>query len=167
MEGNKKNKSRALLIFGAPGSGKTTFAKKFSEKYGLAYYDLKEIMDTYGFSATAMLDIVSLITRTKQSIVIEGLLDTEKDRTEMRNVLRTANYEPTLIWIQTDFSTLRLRLKSKHHSVAKAKEIYQQAVDYMESPADFEKPIILSGKHTFETQTRHTLAGLAELNDSK
>ena len=51
--------------------------------------------------------------------------------------------------------------------IDKAKEIYQQAVDYMESPADFEKPIILSGKHTFETQTRHTLAGLAERNDSK
>ena len=168
MEGNKKkNKSRALLVFGAPGSGKTTFAQKFAEKYSLAYYNLSEIRQEYNLSPELVLNIISLITRTHQSIVIEGLLDTEKERTELRNVLRAAGYTPALIWIQTDFSTLRLRLKSKHHSVAKAKEIYDKAVSEMESPADFEKPIILSGKHTFETQTRHTLAGLAELDESK
>lgn len=167
MEGNKKNKSHALLIFGAPGSGKTTFAKKFAEKYGLAYYDLKEIAEKDGFTPEVILEIISLIARTKQSFVIEGFLDTEKERTEMRNTLRTAGYAPALIWIQTDFSTLRLRLKSKHRSVTKAKEVYEKAVAEMETPADFEKPIILSGKHTFETQTKHTLAGLAELTDTK
>ena len=168
MEGNKKkNKSRAILVFGAPGSGKTTFAQKFAEKYNLAYYDLKEICDEYDITPALALNIVSLITRTRQSIIIEGLLDTEKERTEIRNVLRAAGYTPALVWIQTDFSTLRLRLKSKHHSVAKAKDIYDKAVAEMESPADFEKPIILSGKHTFETQTRHTLAGLAELDETK
>ena len=38
----------------------------------------------------------------------------------------------------------------------------REAVAEMEAPADFERPIILSGKHTFETQTKHVLAGLAK-----
>ena len=39
--------------------------------------------------------------------------------------------------------------------------MYDTQVESMEAPSDVENPIILSGKHTFETQTRHVLAGLA------
>ena len=46
MEGNKK-KLRAVLVFGAPGSGKTTFAEKFAKKFNLAYYNLDEIINLY------------------------------------------------------------------------------------------------------------------------
>ena len=167
MEGNKKNKARALLVFGAPGSGKTTFAEKFANKYGLAYYDLDLICKEHEFTNAMMLEILALIARTHQSIVLEGLMQTEINRTELRNTLRSAGYEPSLIWVQTDFATIKMRLKKKYRSVVKAKEVYEQAVSEIEAPADFEKPIILSGKHTFETQTRHALAGLAELDEVK
>ena len=161
MEGNKK-KLRAVLVFGAPGSGKTTFAEKFARKYNLAYYNLDEIRAEYGFTHEAVLSILEIITKAKQSIVIEGELRTEKERTEIRNILRAQGYKPTLVWVQTDFATIKMRLKSKHKTVKKAKETYDTAVAEMESPADFEKPVILSGKHTFETQTKHVLAGLAK-----
>ena len=87
MEGNKK-KLRAVLVFGAPGSGKTTFAEKFARKYNLAYYNLDEIRAEYGFTHEAVLSILEIITKAKQSIVIEGELPTEKERTEIRNILR-------------------------------------------------------------------------------
>ena len=161
MEGNKK-KLRAVLVFGAPGSGKTTFAEKFARKYNLAYYNLDEIRAEYGFTHEAVLSILEIITKAKQSIVIEGELRTEKERTEIRNILRAQGYKPTLVWVQTDFATIKMRLKAKHKTVKKAKETYDAAVAEMESPADFEKPVILSGKHTFETQTKHVLAGLAK-----
>ena len=53
MEG-KKSKSRALLIFGAPCSGKTTFAAKFADRYDLAFYNINEIMEQYDFSRETM-----------------------------------------------------------------------------------------------------------------
>jgi len=162
MEGNK-SKPRALLVFGAPCSGKTTFAEKFANKFGLAYYDLDKMQDDYDLSHKTILLILELLTRTKQTIIIEGGLETEKRRTEIRNVLRNGGYDPSLIWVQTDFSTIRRRLKSRYKSVSRAKEIYDAAVEKIEAPTDFEKPIILSGKHTFETQTRHVLAGLADI----
>lgn len=161
MEGNRK-KLRAILVFGAPGSGKTTFAEKFAKKYNLAYYNLDEIREEYNFSHEAILSILEIITKAKQSIVIEGELKTEKDRTEIRNILRAQGYTPALVWVQTDFAAIKVRLRARYKTIKKAKEIYDTAVNELETPADFEKPVILSGKHTFETQNKHVLAGLAK-----
>ena len=55
----------------------------------------------------------------------------------------------------------------RYRSVAKAKEYFDEATAAIEAPTDFEKPIILSGKHTFETQTKHAIVGLADLIESK
>lgn len=169
MEGNRKIKTRAraLLIFGAPCSGKTTFAEKFAAKFGLAYYDLVELQEKYNFTREQILVMIEEIMKTGQTIVIEGGIDTEKERTEIRNLLRSHGYDPALIWIQTDVATIRNRMKSRYRSVTKAKEAYETAVAAIEAPSDLEKPIILSGKHTFETQTRHILTGLADLSDAK
>ena len=164
MEG-KNLKPRALLVFGAPCSGKTTFCEKFAKKFGLAFYDLHELKEKYGFSRKNLLVILEQILKTKQTILIEGELETEKEREEVRNLLRSKGYDPSLIWIQTDVSTIRSRLKLRYKNLAKAKEIYDKAVNSIEAPTEIEKPIILSGKHTFETQTKHVVSGLAELGD--
>ena len=168
MEGNKI-KPRAILVFGAPCSGKTTFASNFAKKYSLAYYDLAAIKEDNKLSHKDIILILELIARTKQNLVIEGCLDTEGARSEIRSVLYNAGYDPTLVWIQTDVSTIRNRMKFKFKSVSKAKEEYNNAVDNLESPSDNEHPIILSGKHTFETQNKHVISGLADfsVNDRK
>ena len=167
MEGNKKSNPRALLVFGAPCSGKSTFAEKFAKKFGLAYFDLDSLMEVNNFNREQMIVILQEILKTKQTIIVEGMLNTESNRTEMRNLMRNNDYAPALIWVQTDVATIRTRLKNRHHSVSKAKKIYENAVKQIEAPSEIEKPIILSGKHTFETQTKHVIKGLAELIDTK
>ena len=162
MEGNK-SKPRALLVFGAPCSGKSTFSDKFAERFDLAVYDFDELKAKYRLTRKNILLIIKLIARTGKTIIIEGGLSTEKDREEIRNLLRAAGYEPSLIWIQTDVTTIRNRLKLRYKTVSKAKEVYYSEVSAMEAPSELEYPIILSGKHTFETQTKHVLAGLAEV----
>lgn len=166
MEGNKRSRPRALLVFGAPCSGKTTFAEKFAKKFGLACYDLSKLSQD-GFTRAQILTILELIIRTKQTIVIEGELGTEVERMEMRNLLRSSGYDPALIWIQTDVATIRTRLKQRFRSVSKAKEAYDEAINAMEAPSEMERPIILSGKHTFETQAKHVITGLADLTEAK
>ena len=54
-----------------------------------------------------------------------------------------------------------MRLKAKYRSVAKAKEVYDSVVPRLEAPSEIEAPVILSGKHTFETQLKHILAALS------
>lgn len=163
MEGNVKSKPRALLIFGAPCSGKTTFAEKFAKKFRLAYFDFDQLAKERGFSRDDILAILKLLVKTGQTLVIEGGIGTEKERMEMRNILRENGYDPALVWVQTDVSTIRNRMKVRYRSVSKAKKLYDEAVAELEAPAENEKPIILSGKHTFETQTKHVIAGLADL----
>lgn len=162
MEGNK-SKPRALLVFGAPCSGKSTFSEKFADKFDLALYDFEELKVKYRLTRKNILLIIKLIARTGKTIIIEGGLSTEKEREEMRNLLRNAGYDPSLVWIQTDVTTIRNRLKVRYKSVNKAKEIYDNEVSHLEAPSELENPIILSGKHTFETQTKHVLAGLADV----
>ena len=105
--------------------------------------------------------ILEQIARTNVTLVIEGVLDTEQERMEVRNTLRRAGYNPSLVWIQTDVATIRQRLKMKNRSAAKAKQEYDKRIEKMEAPSEIEAPIVLSGKHTFETQLRHVLTQLA------
>ena len=160
MEG-KKSQPRAILVFGAPASGKTTFCEKFSQQFRAPYYNLTELGLNYGFNRDNLLLILDLIAKTGQNIVIEGELNTEADREEIKRLLRDNGYDPSLIWIQTDVNTIKSRLKSRLKSVSKAKEEYDSKISQLEAPAEVEDPIVLSGKHTFETQLSHVLAQLA------
>ena len=160
MEGTK-NQPRALLVFGAPCSGKTTFGRKFAKRFNLAFYDLDELQSKYHLSRKIILVFIEQIAKTGQTLLIEGCLDTEKDRKEVSEILSAADYQISTIWIQTDMATIRARLKARYKNVADAKNAYEVAVARHEAPSDEESPIILSGKHTFDTQVKHVLAGLA------
>ena len=160
MEG-KKSQPRALLVFGAPCSGKTTFCEKFAKKFNLAYYDLAELSKQQKLSREMLLFLIEQLAKTGQTLLFEGEIATEKDRAEIRRLLKNYGYETSTVWIQTDIATIRSRLKSRFRSVQKAKSAYDAAVSSLEAPSDLERPIILSGKHTFETQSKHVLAGLA------
>ena len=138
MEGNKKTKPRAILVFGAPCSGKTTFCEKFSPRFKAPYYNLKQLREEAD------------LTEKQIHVVREGV----------KKRLRLCGYNPSLIWIQTDINTIKARLKMKTRSIARAKEEYETKIRAMEAPAELEKPIILSGKHVFETQLQHVLSGL-------
>lgn len=161
MEGNKKTKPRAMLVFGAPCSGKTTFCEKFSRRFRAPYYNLHALREEADFTEKQIHVVLEAIAKTGQNIVIEGGLDTEAERNSVRKLLKLCGYDPTLIWIQTDINTIKARLKMKTRSIAKAKEEYDSRIRVMEAPAEAEHPIILSGKHTFETQLTHVLSQLS------
>ena len=94
MEG-RKSKSRVILAFGAPCSGKTTFCEKFSAKYNLAYYNLDEVVSEYHFEKDGLFDALKLIAKTKHTLVIEGGIDTEAERVELKELF-TKTAIPTI-----------------------------------------------------------------------
>lgn len=156
-----KIQARALLVFGAPCSGKTTFSQKFANRFKASHYDLDEIREKYHIDRNIILILLTEIAKTGQTLVIEGGIGTEAERLEVRNILRAASYRSFLIWIQTDVASIRARLGARHRSARKAKVIYEESVKNLEAPSESESPIVISGKHTFETQLRHVLRGLA------
>ena len=135
MEG-KKSRPRALLIFGAPCSGKTTFSERFAHKFELAYFNLDELRSQNRLTRKNILLIIDVLARTKKDLILEGGIDTEKERAEVRNILRAAGYEPTLVWIQTDLATIRLRMKMRYRSISMARKAYDAAVANLEAPTD-------------------------------
>lgn len=161
MEGNKKTKPRAILVFGAPGSGKTTFCKKFSQRFQAPYYNLDTFTEQLDFDSKQILALIEAVAQTKQNLILEGGLDTEADRKILRKLFKNSGYESALVWIQTDVNTIKSRLKLKLKSTNQAKETYESRVKDMEAPSDYEKPIILSGKHTFESQLSQVLSQIA------
>ena len=161
MESKKKTKPRAILVFGAPCSGKTTFCEKFSQRFKAPYYNLQSLREEADFTEKQIHVVLEAISKTGQNIIIEGGLDTENERNAVRKLLKICGYNPTLVWIQTDINTIKARLKLKFRSVARAKEEYDSRIRAMEAPAGTEKPIILSGKHTFDTQLSHVLSQLS------
>lgn len=161
MEGNKKTKPRAILVFGAPGSGKTTFCKKFSQRFQAPYYNLDTFTEQLDFDSKQILALIEAVAQTKQNLILEGGLDTEADRKILRKLFKNSGYESALVWIQTDVNTIKSRLKLKLRSTNQAKETYESRVKDMEAPSDCEKPIILSGKHTFESQLSQVLSQIA------
>ena len=160
MEG-KKTFSRAILVFGVPCSGKTTFCKKFSNQFKAPFYDLEQLKQDYNLTRKQILMLVEQVAKTGSTLVIEGGINTEKERNEIRAILRKAGYQPSLIWIQTDVATTKNRMKSRVKSVSKAKIEYDNKVKNMEAPSELEPAIILSGKHTYTTQSKHVLSQLA------
>ncbi len=167
MEGKKShttpsNGQRAILVFGAPCSGKTTFSKQFAAQFNATFYDLDALKKDHNLSRQFILLLVEQIARTGSTLIFEGGNDTEKDRKELAEILRSAGYSPTLIWIQTDVSTIRARLKTRLKSVDKAKQVYDARIKALEGPSDAEAPIVLSGKHTYHTQLKQVLTQLQE-----
>lgn len=160
MEGKKQ--ARAILVFGAPASGKTTFCEKFSRQFRAPYYNLTELAAEYKFSRADLLVILDLIAQTGQNMIIEGGLDTEADREEIKKLFRARDYAPSLVWIQTDVNTIKGRLKTRLKSVSKAKEEYDSRVAKLEAPAEVENYITLSGRQTFQMQLQGVLSRLAD-----
>ncbi len=159
MEG-KKNISRAILVFGTPCSGKTTFCENFAKRFHAPFYNLEDMMTKYGFNHEQILGFVEEVAKTGQTLIFEGLLNTEKDREIINQILIDSNYSPSLIWIQTDSSTTKQRMKMRLKSVSKAKTEYDARMKLLEAPSDKEPAIVISGRHTFETQLRHVLTQL-------
>lgn len=164
MEGKKSHspnsEQRAILVFGAPCSGKTTFSKQFAAQFNATFYDLDLLQQEHNLSRQFILLLVAEVAKTGATLVIEGGNDTERDRRELAEILRNAGYTPSLVWIQTDVSTIRMRLKNKLKSVEKAKAAYDNRIKVLEAPSDAEAPIVLSGKHTYRTQLKQVLTQL-------
>ena len=75
MEGRKKTKPRAILVFGAPCSGKTTFCEKFSLRFKAPYYNLQSLREEADF--TEKLQKAKDYSRKKPSVIVHQLSNTD------------------------------------------------------------------------------------------
>lgn len=159
---NGKSKPYAILVFGAPMSGKTSFAEQFSGRFNAPFLNLSELHEQCHITRKVAINLISQISKCHQTLVIEGALDTEKQRAEIRGILEKAGYRVVLVWVQTDLTEIKHRMRRKHKNLDQAKAALASAFKRIEAPNDAEDPLVISGKHTFQTQCKNVLTGLSE-----
>jgi gluconate kinase len=156
--GNEK--PYAILVFGAPMSGKTTFAKHFSDSINAPFFNFSELQSKHHMSRKLALEIIRNVTKGKAPFIIEGLMDTESDRDEIRNLLTEQGYNPALVWVQTDLNAIKQRMLHAYKTLAEAKAALASSYEHIEAPSESEKVLVISGKHTYQTQCKNVINNL-------
>lgn len=154
------NEPYAILVFGAPMSGKTTFAKNFSDLIKAPFINFTELQAKHRITRKFSLELIRIISKGKNPIIIEGLMDTEAERDEIRKLFEDAGYVPVLVWIQTDLNTIKQRMRHAYHTLDEAKSALAESYERIEAPSDIEKVLVISGKHTHQTQCRNVINNL-------
>lgn len=164
MQGRQINGQYAIMIVGIPGSGKSLFAKQFSKSFNMPYIDIKKINDqAKNDRATSKLVDMMLkeLTKTKKSLILEGIGASRTQRTEFALWAKKLGYAPIYIWVQLDLATAIDRVvEDKSHTQAD----FDLFMKKFSAPHPSEKPIVISGKHTYSSQVRSVLRRLGDEN---
>jgi predicted kinase len=161
MKSLSLSKPHVLIMVGIPGSGKSFFAEKFADTFHAPQVSLSAITSVVS-DETAALKIADMqfqeLLKTKQSIIIDGLAHGRAQRMELTKLAHDADYDTLLVWVQTDPATAKARaLKDKSQSA----DEYDKQTKRFAAPLASEKPVVISGKHTYATQAKVVLKKLS------
>lgn len=152
-----------IILVGTPGSGKTFFAEKFAQTFNAPYAGREKITALIPEIDSKLADALVLsqldeLLKTKQSVIVEGPAETRSERLDLARRARKAGYETLLVWVQTDPATARGRAL-KNPNLGEA--AYEQQLQRFVPPVSPEKPVVISGKHTYATQAKVVLKKLS------
>lgn len=157
----------AIMMVGIPGSGKTFFASHFSDTFNTPYLNLDDIEQRSADAAAAGELTVTFLTelaKTEQTFVLEGNSATRTWRTEFAKWARGHGYIPLFVWTQVDQATaLKRTLKNGQMN----RDEFIAALQSFSPPHPDEKPVVISGKHTYASQARTVLGHLVTENRPK
>ncbi|MEO5949301.1 MAG: hypothetical protein ABIP74_02775, partial [Candidatus Saccharimonas sp.] len=103
--------------------------------------------------------ILGELAKTKQSFVFEGNSDSRVHRTEFVRWARSKDYQPILVWVQTD---QRTSLKRALKDGTITREAFESILRNFSAPHEDEKALVISGRHTYASQARVMLAHLTK-----
>ncbi|HEX6416483.1 MAG TPA: AAA family ATPase [Candidatus Saccharimonadales bacterium] len=168
MKSLSLTKPHLIVVVGVPGSGKTFFAQKFADTFSAPYINTEKITELSAGDSAATKNLLNYcldeLLKTRQSIIIEGTGDTRTERADLARKARAAGYETLITWVQTDPTTAKSR--STRRSSSKTNRIYSpeeydRLAKRFTAPNTGEKPLVISGKHTYATQAKVVLKRLS------
>lgn len=169
-----------IMMYGAPGSGKTYFSRQICEHISAAHVQGDRIRGelfqnpTYSkeenhIVASIMLYMTEEFLRAGISVIFDTNAMRIAQRRSLRNMAYAAKAETVFLWLQIDpesaFSRASKRDKRKsddRHAQDMDLQSFKQMLGGMQNPEPTERHIVLSGKHVFNTQKNALIRALKE-----
>lgn len=151
-----------IIMVGIPGAGKSQFAEHFAKAFDAPFVNTKKL-HSFGLDDEATLNVTDYffaeLLKTKRTLLFEGPTHNRNYRHELFKKVRDAGYKPLLVWVQTE--TAEAKRRSTRRGGAYTVDGFADMLGRFHAPALAEKPIVISGKHTFASQVKIVLKHLA------
>jgi predicted kinase len=168
-----------ILVIGLPGAGKSFFARHFSDTFGAPLVSADEMQFElfdppkfspleYGLVKRLAERQLTQLTKTRSSIIIDGICNTRQERQQLEQFAAAHNYGTLVVWVQTDEPTAKNRSTTRNKkrpgdelNVKLTAEQYATQAKRVAQPVKTEDYVVISGKHTYSTQAKMVLRKLA------
>lgn len=168
------------MLYGYPGSGKTHVSRQLSETLQAAHLNADRIRgelfteprfdkEENQLVEHLMLYMAEEFLKAGVSVIYDANVDRLVERRELRNIVHKAKANSLLIWLQMDAESAFARLSRRDRRKADDKyarsydrKAFDAALGKMQNPRE-EDYIVISGKHTFNTQRSAIIKKLYEL----
>jgi len=170
-----------LMLYGFPGAGKTYFARQLCEHVQAAHIQADriraELFDQPRYDKQendVVAQLMNYMTTEFLSAGISVVYDTNAyraaQRHNLRDMARKAKAQPLLVWLQIDAETSFVRGTKRDRRRADDKyaahldrEMFDMVVGHMQNPGPNEDYVVISGKHSFNTQNSAVSKKLREM----
>ncbi len=163
------------MLVGIPGSGKSFFARQFSDLFDAPIVSLDEIRhvlfsdpqfsrDEETLIAMVMRIQMKQLFRTQKTFLIDGGLNTRMARMAIEKLAKQYEYGTVTVWVQTDEDTSAYRSLKRHAkrpgdalNTSMSESVFINQAKRINPPEEKEVHVVISGKHTFATQAKMVL----------
>ncbi len=164
------SKPALIMLYGFPGAGKTYFSRQFSDAVQAVHVQGDRIRaelfenPQYDKQENAVVtQLMNYMTEEFLNAGISVLYDVNAMRASQRHALRELarreHAKPLLVWFQIDQDTSYARTTNRDrrraddkYAAARDRSGFQNVVSHMQNPTTAEDYVVVSGKHTFNTQ---------------
>lgn len=169
------------MLYGYPGAGKTLFARQFADELqntihlqaDKLQHNLLENLPGDASSSSIPGTILKYLTNEYLnngiSVVLDASLTTKNERKLIRKIANDNKVESFIVWLQIDADSAFARVKKRDRRKIEDKYAdeyipseFQSIISSCQNP-DNEDFIVISGKHTFQSQKVSVLKKLYEL----
>lgn len=170
-----------ILLYGFPGSGKTHFARNFTEHFNCAHVQSdkirNELFEEPRFDEQENSIVEHLMNYMTEEFLAAGISVVydmnamrKSQRHQMRELARKKGAKTLIVWFQIDSDSSYNRLKNRDRRTLDDKfaveytlQDYRRYVSHMQPPEPTEDYVVVSGKHNYNSQKTIVVKKLVEM----